>query len=690
MSDNQTDSGRRRFLKGTGVAAVSMGLAGCSGGQSETATETETPTDTEDQTPTPAPTDKSYPEGGTYTFGMNEPVDSLNVIASNTAYSALVLDQVYEYGTSVDPVNFEVHPNVFTDWTFEELEDTEDDDNDRPDVLVKFNVREGLTWNDGTEFSVDDVIFTYNFMIEANPGAIAGTLAPIMFAEAGDDDWDVHMRLNQPIGTYASDQLGGVPILPKHKWGEVDPAEFQTYQPFENDGPVGLGPGVITKYEPDTATEISYAEREGEYTLNELDWREDVNGIISGGPFVDSVRIKVYGSNSALEQALLQDELDSIYSGIRASKIPEVEDKEGYSLIQGLDTGYGHYSFNLRNTPFDDLTFRQVFGFAFDDVYWTDRLQRGYAQEGDFMMPPGYVAVRPETAVEDATILDDPASQAFTFRQDGAGVPDIEGIRSFLTNGEAITGEGGTYIGQEYPGSLTGVTASGSGGKYNYSFGEIQSDVLSQNPDADQEIRVDGQTITELNDGPITMYVYPAKNAPQTAKMVENYIGNLQQIGIPVTRQVMSFNTMVGKVYSEEDFDIFPMGWVNLSFFATGTLYGLFHSDNADDLTVAEGDDEKQNSDSFLNNAMGYGLFDDSTADELITSARTDLDTESRNATARKAVERIYLDFPTMVESYDVVNWPANTGDWSGYVENIPGPGSTYLGTQFQQVHQNE
>jgi peptide/nickel transport system substrate-binding protein len=690
MSDSQSDSGRRRFLKGTGVAAVSMGLAGCSGGGSDTDTPTDTPTSTptEDKTPTPVP-EKDYPEGGTYTFGMNNPVDSLNILATNTAYADLVLSEIHGYGTTVDPVKFEVHPSVFTDWTFEELEDTDDDENEKPDVRVKFNVREGLTWNDGEEFSIDDVVFSYNFLLDANPGAYAGTLNPIVSVQKGSDDWDVHMRMDKPIGTYASSQLQ-LPILPEHKWGDVDPGEFQQYEPQKNGGPVGLGPGVITKYEPDTATEISYKDRKGEYKLGDLEWMDDVNGLIRGGPFLDAVRFKIYGSEASMEQALLQGELDTIYSGIRASKIPEVEKSETLEILNGFDTGYGHYSFNLRNVPFDDLTFRQVFGFAFDDVYWTQRLQRGYAQEGDFIMPPGYVAVRPESAVEDAKILDDPASQAFTFRQAGAGVPDVEGIRKFLTEGKAITGEGGTYVGQEYPGSLTGVKASGSGGKHDYTFGEIKSQVLKQNPDADKEIYVDGKTITEINGGPITMYVYPAKDAPQTAKMVENYIGALQQIGIPVDRQVMSFNTMIGKVYSNEDFDVFPMGWVNLSIFATGTLYGLFHSDNADDLTKAEGNDDKKNTDSFLNNPMGYGLFEDATADKLISDARTELETEKRNSLARKAVERIYLDFPTMVESYDIITWPANTSKWAGYLQNIPGPGSTYIGTQFSQIHKNE
>lgn len=687
MSDSQADTDRRRFLKGTGVAAVSAGLAGCSGGDgTETDEETPTPTPTDDQTPTEA-SGSDINEGGVFRFGMTQPVDSMNLLATNTAYAALVHDLIWEYGTAVDPVEFGIRPNVFTEWTAEELDETGEDDN--PNVMVRFNVRDGLTFNDGSELSVSDVVFSYRFVTEANPGAFATAVSPIILdsiQESDSEDWDVEFEMEQAIGTYASTQLGGIPILPESQWGDVDPGEFQQFNPMETDfgGPIGLGPGVVTRYEPDTATEISFAEREGEYTLSELDWREEVNGIIPGGPFVDAVRFLIYGSASAQDQALLNDEIDTVYSGVQASQTEAVEDSETLEFVQGFDTGYGHYSFNLRSTPFDDITFRQVFGFAFDDTLWNRRLNQGNTQEGDFIMPPGYTAVRPESSAEDAQVLTDPRSQAFTFRQNNPGVPDVEGIRSFLENGEAITGEGGTYLGQEYPGTFTDVTANQTSSKYDYTFGEPQSDVIASNPNADAEIRVDGETITSLNDGePLTMYVYPAENAPQTANMVENYIDALQQIGIPVTREVQSFNTMIDSVYAQEDFDVFPMGWVNLSPFATATLYGLFHSDNADDRS--EG-----NNDALLNNPMGYGLFDDAGADDLIDAARSELEAETRNQLARQAVEQIYLDFPTMVESYDVIQWPVNTSRWKGLVGNIPGPGTTYIGTQFKQVNLRE
>ncbi|UIO98451.1 ABC transporter substrate-binding protein [Halobaculum sp. CBA1158] len=686
MSDNQSGSSRRRFLQGTGVAAVSAGLAGCSGnGGDETETTESTPT--EDETPTEAPADsEEIPTGGIFNFGMGTSPNTLNAMASSSAYVGAVTDRIYESGAAIDPVNFEMHPNVFTDWESEVLDETGEDD--RPNVEIRFNVRtDGLTWNDGEEFTVGDVVFSYNYLLEQQPGGYAASLNAIESVEEADGDWDCLMTLNQPNGTFAYDQFG-LPIFPEHRWADVD--DYNEYEPGDTDfGPVGLGAGVVTQYDPDTAVEVSFEEREGEYNLSDLEWREEVNGIIPGGPFVDAVRYRIYSSQSALHQALFEGDIDTLYGGLRTSRIQDGIDNENIDVLDGFDTGYGHYSFNLRREPLDDLPFRQVLGFAFDDVYYTQQLQRGYAQEGDFVMPPGYTAVRPETGT-DQELLEGPSAQAFTFRQASPSVPDVEGVREFLTEGQVITGEEGTFVGQEYPGSLTGVTASQTEPKHDYSFGSVESEVLlNADEEVDQEIRVNGELLTEIHDGPLTMLLSPAQEAPQSAQMVSDWISSLRQIGIPINREVVSFNTRVTRAYGEESYDAFSMGWVNLSPFATNTLYSLFHSDNADDHSVVETEGDDENTSTLLNNAMGYGLFDDAGADDLIDEARTTLDPEERNDLSRQAVEKIYLDFPTMVADYSLTKWPIRNR-FSGAIGDIPGPGSTYLGTQINQVYLDE
>ena len=677
---------RRRFLKSTGAGVASIGIAGCGQGPGGESSPTEPPTETASPTPTATVTPEAVepgadiPTGGTFRLGLPEPPKGINILATSSAYSAAIYDLIYEAGTFIDPVTFDVQPWVYTDWTVENADAGE------PDIY--FDVREGLTWNDGESFTLDDVLFTYDYLLEQQPGKYVSSLEPIVSVQEASNDWDVHMRLDKPVGTFDSTQLA-FPLLPEHIWSDVD--TFNEYQPGQqvSDGrPVGLGPGVVTSYEPDTAIEVEFRDPE-EYQLSRLQWMQDHENLRAGGPFLDRIRYLVYTSQSARVEAFFNDEIDSMYQSIPPASTQRVRDTEGLSLIQGSDTGFGYVAFNLRRVPFDDITFRQAMGFLWDDIYWVRRLNRNLVFEGDFVMPPAFAAVRPETAKEGAEVMTDPAAQAFTFRESQAGVPDIEGIRTFLTEGQIITGEPGTFVGQEYPGSLTGVTTSQTEPKHEYSFGEVQSPVL-EDYGADQEIRIDGQTIGELKGGPLEYHTYPPQLVPELTKMDENYTQNMKALGIPVRRKVISFNSLIDAVFGQEDFDFTHLGWGGLSPFGTSSLYNLYHGDNADDHAVVEEGSEQENDTRLLNNQTGYGLFDDASADELIAEARTEMDADRRNELARQAVEKIYLDFPLMVFDYDKLLWPVRSSDFTGFIQGVAGPGDQELPTQLLNIHTTE
>jgi len=684
MSGDDTSrlsSKRRPFLQ-AGAGALAVSVAGCAGDGGDGGDETEEPTETEgESTPGDVDDDIDVPEGGNFRYGMSQEPKGLNRLSTSSAYSGVILNEVYATGTSIDPVTFEVQPNVFTDWTVENV------DSGEPDVY--FDVREGLTWSDGEEFSVSDVVFSYNFIMEANPGRYANNVDPITVVEEADSDWDVHLGLSRPVGTYDTTQLG-LPILPEHRWSDIDPADYQEYQPtndtYEVDGteyigPVGLGPGRVSRYEADTSVEVQYRD---EWGLADLEWLQEHDNMRAGGPFVDSLRVKIYGSTEALQQAFLQeDSVDAMYGSIQPANVPDVEDKEGARIVTGSDTGYGHYSFNMRNTPLDDTVFRQTMGFLFDQIYWISQLNRETEQRGAFVMPPGYTAVRPETEV-DAEMNEHPATQAFDFLENQPGVPDVGAIKAFLENGEPIHGEEGTYAdgNREYPGSLTGVTADETEARHEYTWGEVESEPLQDEPDANEEIRVNGETIPEILGRPLEMLVYPPSDSPLTAQMVENFVGQLKSAGIPVERNVMTFNTMLDAVYRNVEFDIFPMGWTSLSPFAVSTLDSLFHSKNA------HGPDS--DFEALLNNPMGYGLEGLPGADDLIDDALSTMDTDERNAKARQAVEKIYLDYPTQINSHSIPQWPVNEAEFQGYISGIPSPGDSYVGWQFRNVYVNE
>lgn len=664
---------------GTGAGALAVGLAGCSTGQgTETPSPTTSPTATDTPEPETVGPSEDIPRGGTFTLGTSSPPRGMNPLSTSSAYSWMILEHLVEGGTTLDPVTNEVKPWVYTDWTVENVESGE------PDAY--FSVRDGLTWNDGESFGLDDVLFTYEYLMEQKPGRYLSSINVIDGVEEASNDFDVHLSMNKPIGTWDSSQLQ-LPLLPKHEWEGV--SNFNEKTPGQEGKVVGLGWGTLTQFDADTAAEVTFRDPE-EYKLTNLDWVKEHPNLLNGGPFLDTVRFKMFSGQAKLTQAYFNGDIDSFYGSIPGSEVEKVRNTDGLDLQQGQDSGYGYVAYNLRRVPFDDIVFRQAIRFLWDDIYWTQRLNRNLVLEGDFVMPPGYQAVRPEFESEDAKILSDPATQAFTFREAGAGVPDLAGIREFLTNGQFISGESGTFVGQEYPGSLTGATATQTSPRHTYSFGEVKSEVLKEYG-ADQEIYVDGKTITEIHGRPLQYRMYPPQLVPELTKMDENYTQNMLALGIPVTREVQTFNTLIGIVYAEESFDMYHMGWSDLSPFGVGSLYGLFHSDNADDHTkVEEGHNKKNTTQFYLNNPMGYGLFDHAGADDLISSARTEMDGEKRNAMVREAVEQIYLDSVTDVFDYDKVLWPVNSADYEGFLEGITDPGGASLGTQFFNIHQKE
>lgn len=671
MPDDPTHDSidRRRFVQAVGAGALATGLAGC--------TQSNTTTDGSPGATTTAGQQGTPTQGGTLTMSLPSSPPSINILKTSSSYAAAIYELVWAYGTKLDWTTNEVKPWVFTDWTIENTEG----DNPSPDVY--FNVRDGLTWNDGTEFTVSDVIFTYNYLLEQKPGKYTSSLQPIESVEKASGDWDVHLSMNQVVGTYALNQLG-MPLLPEHVWSEVD--DYTQYLPGQNidkGRPVGLGMANVTQYQPDTSIGLEFRDPD-EYVLGQLDWLKEHDTFSAGGPFLDNLRYLVYSSQQAYVKDWFNNEIDAIYNNIPGSEYQKAV-KQNRQLIEGSDTGYGYVGFNLRRTPLDDATFRQMLGFLWDDIYWVRRLNRGQVYEGDFVIPPAYEAVRPETGT-DAEILKDPATNAFTFRG-SAGTPDYKGIRKFLTEGKLINGEGGTYVGQEYPGSLTGVTASQSSPRHEYSFGKVQSQVL-KDAGVSKEIRVDGQTIPEIKGEPLSYLSYPPELVPELTTMDQVYTQNMKRLGIPVKREVIGFNSLIQKTFSTEDYDITHMGWGDTSPLGVGSLYNLFHSDNADDHSVVEKGSKQKNDTRLLNNMTGYGLFDHASADELISQARRTIDTEKRNSLTRKAVERIYLDMPYMVFDYNKLYWPLDD-QFRGAIENIPGVGSAALHTQMLNIYQS-
>ncbi|MGB5974102.1 MAG: ABC transporter substrate-binding protein, partial [Nodosilinea sp.] len=106
---------------------------------------------------------------------------------------------------------------------------------------VTWKLKEGITWSDGTPFTAEDVVFTYEFIVNPEVATVnAGSYELIERVEALDDT-TVQITFKEPNPAWYLMFTGteGM-VLPKHMFAEYNGANGR--EAPANTMPVGTGP----------------------------------------------------------------------------------------------------------------------------------------------------------------------------------------------------------------------------------------------------------------------------------------------------------------------------------------------------------------------------------------------------------------------------------------------------------------
>jgi peptide/nickel transport system substrate-binding protein len=239
------------------------------------------------------------------------------------------------------------------------------------DNSYTFKLQQDVKWHDGTDFTADDVVFTFNYTKEHPYPWVDSSI--VDSAEA-IDKYTVKLYLSKTYAPFLQAVACTQPILPKHIWENVtEPEEFTSAEAV-----IGTGPYMLVDYNKALGTYLY--EANDDYYL--------------GTPIAKEIKfVKI--SAELMPAALKQGSVNA--TSVPAEVVDDVE-AAGFTVITGNPSWNGKLTINHKKDPLSSKEFRQALAYAIDREALVQIVFRGNAIAGSpGLMPPTSVWYNPDT-----------------------------------------------------------------------------------------------------------------------------------------------------------------------------------------------------------------------------------------------------------------------------------------------------
>lgn len=266
-------------------------------------------------------------------------------------------------------INFEtreVDPELAEAWDMED------------ELTWVLKLREGVMWHgDWGEFTADDVVFTFNYIIDEETFQVGTALFPVESATARDT-YTVEVKLKQPFAAFlpVTCDYGGI-IMSRAAHEEMGPDAYGR-------APVGTGPYVFDSWQSGSQIVLR---------KNQNYWQPDV-------PILDEISFRFIPDASVRLAALQNGEIDFM-DHPNAVDVPEVRDTGvpglAYHSVPGWNWDYMAFTFPPyapEDAPWNIKEVRQAISYAIDRQTIVDEIYNGEALVSDSPIPPGFLAYR--------------------------------------------------------------------------------------------------------------------------------------------------------------------------------------------------------------------------------------------------------------------------------------------------------
>jgi len=432
-----------------------------------------------------------------------------------------------------------------------------------------FTIRQGLKWSDGTALTADDVAFSYNGPLSLNPVKLGGG-----WPSQVDPDFLERVEVINPTTVrFVLKEIPGIarwqygmlqaPIFQKKYWepkftaakGSSDPVKA-LYANKGDDEPVA---GSFTLTQVNAGAFVAHTARPckdllgcgakievyssgyiedqpGKYHI-ELGKKDKLETSYAAGPKVDGTIHKIHGDQNAAVLALTKGDVDFILNplGVQAGFRQQLASAPGVATVKNPSNGIFYMSFNIRRAPFSEKAFRQAVGLMIDKEFVCEQLLNSLCNAAYTVVPlPNGFWVNPKFKTDDF------------LKALGKGLTEGQRAQAAIK----VLKAGGFTWDTEPQADAQKITSAGKGLKFK------------------------GQTVKDIELlCPHTGY------DPFRATFCQHAERRLQQLGIPVRANLTGFNIIVSKVFDDQKFDMWVLGW-GLGIFPD-YLRDFFHSENS-------------------------------------------------------------------------------------------------------------